>query len=188
MPLDLDIPDKLYNGFVYVLELEDECLYVGYTADPEVRISSHFLGRGAQWTALHKPLGVKSVQPGDTQLENCLTLGLMCRYGWKKVRGGIYLDVNMAVAPPPIRHAFAIKPLAKMSEEIAPETICGHNVVVQRIKEEDSDTAWRARITGPKADEECRKTGRKTLYAPSEQELKLVLHDWLHATDEITLD
>ena len=48
---DLDVPDRLYPGFVYVLRLEDDCLYVGYTLDPEVRIASHFMGRGAQWTA-----------------------------------------------------------------------------------------------------------------------------------------
>jgi DNA polymerase III epsilon subunit-like protein len=85
---------------------------------------------------------------------------------------------------PPIRHAFAIKPLTKISSVIAPETICGHNVVIQRIKEEESITAWRARITGPKADKECKKSGTKTLYAASEQELRLVLHDWLRTTPE----
>lgn len=176
-----------YPGFVYVLELEDDCLYVGYSASPEIRVASHFLGRAAQWTVLHKPVGIKNVQPGDKQLENCLTLALMCSYGWRKVRGGAWLDVNMTVAPPPIRHAFALKPLTNITQEITPETICGHNVVVQQIKEEDSDTAWRARITGPKADEECKKSGTKTLYAPSEQELRLVLHEWLHAIDAIAL-
>ena len=79
--------DSDYAGHVYVLELEDDCLYVGYTANPEIRLATHFLGRGAGWTILHKPIGIKSIQPGDTQLENCLTLALMCKYGWKKVRG-----------------------------------------------------------------------------------------------------
>ena len=109
MPQELEVPEHLYNGFVYVLELVDERLYVGYTADPEVRISSHFFGRGSQWTALHKPMGIKSIQPGDTQLENCLTLALMCKYGWRKVRGGIYLDVSMAISPPPIRSAYTLR-------------------------------------------------------------------------------
>jgi hypothetical protein len=184
MSSDHHVPFPSYPGFVYVLELEDDCFYVGYTADPETRISSHFLGRGAQWTALHKPLGVKCVQPGDTQLENCLTIALMCKFGFQKVRGGRFLDVNMTIAPPPIRHAFAIKPLTKISSVIAPETICGHNVVIQRIKGEESITAWRARITGPIADKECKKSGTKTLYAASEQELRLVLHDWLRTTPE----
>ena len=61
---DLDVPDRLYPGFVYVLRLEDDCLYVGYTLDPEVRIASHFMGRGAQWTALDKPVGIKASNEG----------------------------------------------------------------------------------------------------------------------------
>ena len=179
MPIDLDIPECSYSGRVYVLELEDECWYVGYTANPEVRMCQHGLGRGAQWTALHKPIGIKSIQPGDTQLEDCLTLLYMSMYGWRNVRGGRYLDVNMTVAPPPIRRAFALKPLTKIAEEVAPETIHDHNVVIQRIKEEGSITAWRARITGQKADKECKKSGTKTLYASSEQDLRLILHEWL---------
>ena len=168
-----------YPGYVYVLELEDDCLYVGYSAKPEIRVATHFLGRGAQGIVLHKPAGIKNIQPGDTQFENCLTLALMCKYGWRKVRGGTYLDININIAPPPIRHAFALKPPAKINEEVEPETIYDHNVVVQRIKEEDSETAWRARISGPKADLECKKTGRKTLYAQNEQELRIALQEWL---------
>ena len=171
--------DSYYAGHVYVLELEDDCLYVGYTANPEIRLATHFLGRGAQWTILHKPIGIKSIQPGDTQLENCLTLALMCKYGWKKVRGGIYLDVNMTIAPLPIRHAFALKPTARTIEEVEPETMLGHDVVIQQIKEQESATAWRARITGPKADGECPNTGRRTLYASCEEELKECVQKWL---------
>lgn len=186
--IDFDIPDRLYNGFVYVLELEDECLYVGYTTDPDVRISSHFLGRGAQWTGLHKPLGIKSIQPGDTQLENCLTLALMCKYGWKKVRGGRYLDVNMAIAPPAIRRAYTLRAPAKTLQvsqgelvEAVSEVVAmlGHSVVIEQIKEDGSKTDWRARITGPKADIECPKTGRKTIYGPCEEELKTSVQKWL---------
>ena len=42
----VDVPERLYPGYVYVLMLEDDKLYVGYTKDAEVRISSHFLGMG----------------------------------------------------------------------------------------------------------------------------------------------
>ena len=42
----VDVPERLYLGYVYVLMLEDDKLYVGYTKDAEVRISSHFLGTG----------------------------------------------------------------------------------------------------------------------------------------------
>lgn len=181
MPIDLDVPECSYTGRVYVLQLEDDCWYVGYTASPELRMCQHGLGRGAQWTALHKPIGIKSIQPGDTQLEDCLTLLYMSRYGWRKVRGGRYLDVNMTIAPPPIRRAYTMRaPAGTLQAELVDaETVLGHSVVTQQIKEKGSKTDWRARITGPKADIDCPKTGRKTIYGPCEEELKASVREWL---------
>ena len=82
-------------GFIYVLQLEDDCWYVGWSADLQTRIASHFLGSGAKWTQLHKPLRIEEVRPGDKQLETLMTIALMCRYGWAKVSGGSYVNVEM---------------------------------------------------------------------------------------------
>ena len=82
---EIDMP-ATRQGVVYVLRLQDGCFYVGWTADVETRIATHFLGRGAQWTRLHPPEGVISVTPGDTTLENTTTIALMAKYGWKLVR------------------------------------------------------------------------------------------------------
>ena len=179
----VDVPDLLYPGYVYVLMLEDDKLYVGYTKDAEVRISSHFLGRGAGWTKLHRPLGIKSIQPGDTQLENCLTLAPMCKYGWRNVRGGRYLDVNMTMAPPPIRTAYSLKPGVHVAK-VEPEIMGEHAVVLQRLQEDDMATAWRARITGPQAAKACQQTGVKTLYAADEDALRVAVRRWLDVEEE----
>jgi len=32
-------------------------------------------------------------------LETCMTVAMMCRYGWEKVRGGSYCNVEMNKAP-----------------------------------------------------------------------------------------
>ena len=64
-------------------------------------------------------------------------------------------------------------------EEVEAEVLLGHSVVIQQIKEGGSDTDWRARITSPKADIECPKTGRKTLYAAGEDGLKTNVRKWL---------
>ena len=87
------------EGFVYVLQCERETWYVGWSADLHTRIASHFLGAAAKWTKLHKPIAVHSVRPGGTVLENCITVALMCQYGWEKVRGGSYTTVEMEKAP-----------------------------------------------------------------------------------------
>ena len=39
------------------------------------------------------------VKPGDTLLETCITISLMCKYGWERVRGGSYCNVEMQKAP-----------------------------------------------------------------------------------------
>ena len=65
------------------------------------------------------------------------------------------------------------------AELVEAETVLGHSVVTQQIKEKGSKTDWRARITGPKADADCPKTGRKTIYGPCEEELKASVLEWL---------
>ena len=87
------------QGHVYVLELEGGCFYVGWSADIQTRIASHFLGAGAKWTQLHKPIAVNSVRPGDTLLETLTTVALMCVHGYEKVRGGTYCHVEMPKPP-----------------------------------------------------------------------------------------
>ena len=87
------------NGYVYTLLLEDDCYYVGFTQDPQVRICSHFLGAGSKWTILHKPIDIISIKPGDTLLETLTTLSLMIKYGYERVRGGSYTNIDMKKQP-----------------------------------------------------------------------------------------
>ena len=88
------------TGFVYVLLLEDDCYYIGWSQDVQVRICSHFLGGGAKWTQLHKPIDVIAVKEDcSTLLETLTTLVYMCKYGYEKVRGGGYTNCVMNKPP-----------------------------------------------------------------------------------------
>ncbi len=44
-------------------------------------------------------------RPGDTLLERCITIALMCKHGWEKVRGGAYTTVEMLTCPAAITKA-----------------------------------------------------------------------------------
>lgn len=44
---------------VYVLELADECYYVGRTQDLQKRYQQHADGKGSDWTQLHRPIEVR---------------------------------------------------------------------------------------------------------------------------------
>ena len=87
------------RGYIYILELEDGCFYVGFSEDTQTRVASHFLGSGAKWTKLHKPTRVVEVRPGDRHLETLVTIGMMCKHGFEKVRGGAYTNVEMNAPP-----------------------------------------------------------------------------------------
>ena len=121
-------------GYVYILELEGNNWYVGFSQDLHTRIASHFLGAGSKWTQLHKPLSVYKVQLGDTILENCITIALMCRYGFEKVRGGSYCNVEMPKAPAAISKAMHY---ATYKTNSAQEIVIDTSVNTHSTKEQD---------------------------------------------------
>jgi len=112
------------KGYVYTLALSDGCYYVGYSAvdNVQTRIASHFLGAGSLWTQKHKPLAIVSVQPGDTLLETLVTISLMCRHGFERVRGGSYCALEMTKAPACIQKALHYASYKTKPEEPADTT------------------------------------------------------------------
>jgi len=83
------------NACVYVLELEDNCIYVGATMNFNVRMAQHFAGMGAKWTKLHKPVKVLEVlYPFTPGLENKITQKYFELKGKDNVRGGSWCRVN----------------------------------------------------------------------------------------------
>ena len=75
---------------------------MGWTQHLEVRIAQHFLGRGADRTRLFKPLEVVAVSEGGQELEEAQTIALMCRHGWRYVRGGKRTSPALKCQPKPL--------------------------------------------------------------------------------------
>lgn len=96
---------------IYVLELEDDCYYVGVAADVEHRVNSHISGGGSAWTKLHKPLGRDKItilsegvgidNPYNlvTVDEKTVTYHLMREKGYDKVRGAGWTQTNLPSMP-----------------------------------------------------------------------------------------
>jgi predicted GIY-YIG superfamily endonuclease len=64
--------------FVYVLILEQDKWYVGYSERPiGPRFLEHFNHNGAMWTTTYRPLQVMEIRPGGLNEENELTLEMM---------------------------------------------------------------------------------------------------------------
>ena len=71
---------------VYVLELEDNCYYVGITMNLNQRLAQHWTGSGAKWTKLHKPVKIFSVTYQGHEQD--ITNEMIVQHGKEKVRGG----------------------------------------------------------------------------------------------------
>ena len=91
----MDKPVLVYPA-VYVLELEDECFYIGQTYNLNQRLAQHFGGSGSKWCRLHKPVSVLKVYYPATEpdLENTITKLYINLHGKDKVKGGSYCAVN----------------------------------------------------------------------------------------------
>lgn len=88
------------QGFVYVLQLEHDKYYVGFTRrDHGERFHEHFDDIGAKWTKKYKPKQLLEFQPGTPEDEDRITLNMMRAFGWWNVRGGKWCAVDMRRPP-----------------------------------------------------------------------------------------
>ncbi len=102
---------KLIN-YCYVLELEKEKIYVGYSQTLNQRLRTHFFPQSfpgdikpVPWLDKYKPLALIYVMSeGTIQLENMLTLAYMNLLGWENVRGGQWCTPDMKYSPTPLQH------------------------------------------------------------------------------------
>jgi predicted GIY-YIG superfamily endonuclease len=80
----------LLSPCIYVLELEDDCRYVGITMNLNLRWAQHCGGTGAKWTRLHKPIRILEVifSGAGRAMEDEVTRRYMELCGAEKVRGG----------------------------------------------------------------------------------------------------
>jgi predicted GIY-YIG superfamily endonuclease len=85
----------LVAPMIYVLELEDDCFYIGITYNLNLRIAQHLSGSGAQWTKMHRPKKIVEVfYEGCTrQKEDEVTKKYVEIYGADCVRGGSWCRV-----------------------------------------------------------------------------------------------
>ena len=86
------ISNDLNRGTVYVLKLEDNCFYIGFTNYMTLRMEQHFSGNGSVWTKKHKPISIECEFKDKTlNYENYLTEEAIKKYGYDYVRGGDHM-------------------------------------------------------------------------------------------------
>jgi len=79
---------------IYILRLESEKYYIGYTENISNRILSHFTNGGSSWTKKYKPIEIIDTFEGDKIKEKEITIQYMKKYGWENVRGAGWCAIN----------------------------------------------------------------------------------------------
>jgi predicted GIY-YIG superfamily endonuclease len=91
--------------FLFILNLEGDRYYVGYSSKPDVRIKRYFAGKGSDWTGLYKPvevlttrLLVGALRESDAAARTAdATVSMMRLFGWRNVRGAAWKSVDPEV-------------------------------------------------------------------------------------------
>lgn len=82
------LKNQSYTGYVYVLLLEDNKYYVGYTNDPPGRILQHLEWKGSIATKQFRPCALVLLRKGTLDIEQLIVKELVNKYGKDNVRGG----------------------------------------------------------------------------------------------------
>lgn len=78
---------------IYILKLEGNRYYIGYTSDPKKRINEHLNGNGCSFTKKYKPIAVEKIKYNDDPNKvDKYVIKYMKKFGINNVRGGTYKD------------------------------------------------------------------------------------------------
>ena len=108
--------ERIYDVpiFIYVLELENGCYYVGQSINVVRRLAEHQAGTGAGWTRRNRPVRLLEViftglfsSKAAERLEDWHTIRYMRAKGWAYVRGGCYFGAAQRVRHRLQAHALA---------------------------------------------------------------------------------
>ncbi|MBK5374651.1 GIY-YIG nuclease family protein [Pseudomonas sp. TH43] len=87
--------------FLFILKLEGDRYYVGYSSKPDARIKRYFAGKGSDWTGLYKPVEVLTtrslgaLRESDAAAKTAdATVSMMRLVGWRNVRGAAWKSVD----------------------------------------------------------------------------------------------
>lgn len=82
---------------IYILKLEENRYYIGYTSDPKKRINEHLNGNGCSFTKKYKPIAVDKIKYDDDPIKvDKYVIKYMKKFGINNVRGGSYKDEKLS--------------------------------------------------------------------------------------------
>jgi hypothetical protein len=87
---------KIKTVLIYVLLLEQNKYFIGYTENQDAKISDIFLHNYLLWTKKYRPIKCVELIPNCDELDiDKITKKYMLKYGIQNVRGGSYLKLEL---------------------------------------------------------------------------------------------
>jgi len=88
-------------SYIYVLGLENKCIYINRSKNLLKDLRKHFFGKGSLWSDIHRPIQViEIIDDKDIgkfhgiPFQNSIVKKYMELYGWDKVRGGDFKIID----------------------------------------------------------------------------------------------
>ena len=115
--------------------------------------------------------------PGNKELEAAKTIALMCRVGWRNVRGGAWCATELKGMPLPLARVLAQKPPKELP--LDRERKAAYEYRGQAIYVRETEEGYTARVTGPLALRNSPDQGVKTLVAETESLARRAAESWV---------
>jgi hypothetical protein len=96
------------RGWVYILKLENNRWYVGWTINPYKRMRQHFYKPGIRWVRENPPIDIAHQFFGTKQDERSATIQLAHVFGIANVRGGSHCVTDQAYKQENLRKPHAL--------------------------------------------------------------------------------
>lgn len=96
-----DIQFDIRTYTIFVLELEENKIFVGFSSNPKKALKNHSNGKASKWTKLYKPIGVietrvfkSNTGKIDMNFVDEIVLEYCKKYDPSNVRGGSFIYIN----------------------------------------------------------------------------------------------
>lgn len=123
------------HPYIFILKLENNKLYIGYSSNIHSEIKGHFYSFKSNWTSKYKPIELLEIYDLDYPISNYkiidkFVLYNMQKYGVENVRGGIFTEIDNQLIKEKIIREYPNYFLSFKNDDYALDNVLGNKNAV----------------------------------------------------------